>query len=160
MPELQRLRAEHEPAVLAFELANRSYFAAFISDRGEEFFTEFASGFAELLAEQQKGRYAYFVLVADDGAIVGRFNLRDIDSRSAVLGYRSRRTSLVMASRRGTSTSSAATRRRHSGCAKSGRPRPTRTLPPGESCSRLASSSSAPPTQLSSAESPAAGTNG
>ena len=88
MPELQRLRAEHEPAVLAFELANRSYFAAFISDRGEEFFTEFASGFAELLAEQQTGRYAYFVLVADGGAIVGRFNLRDIDSSSAVLGYR------------------------------------------------------------------------
>ena len=27
MPELQRLRAGHAPAVLAFELANRAYFA-------------------------------------------------------------------------------------------------------------------------------------
>jgi [ribosomal protein S5]-alanine N-acetyltransferase len=34
MPELQRLHADHAPAVLAFELANRTYFAAFISDRG------------------------------------------------------------------------------------------------------------------------------
>ena len=33
MPELQRLRADHAPAVLAFELANRAYFAAFISER-------------------------------------------------------------------------------------------------------------------------------
>jgi hypothetical protein len=38
VPELQRLHADHAPAVLAFELANRTYFAAFISDRGDEFF--------------------------------------------------------------------------------------------------------------------------
>lgn len=34
VPELQRLNAGHAPAVLAFELANRGYFAASISDRG------------------------------------------------------------------------------------------------------------------------------
>ena len=38
MPELKRLRAGHAPAVLAFELANRAYFAASISDRGDDFF--------------------------------------------------------------------------------------------------------------------------
>ena len=43
MPELQRLRADHAPAVLAFELANRAYFATFISDRGDEFFDHFAA---------------------------------------------------------------------------------------------------------------------
>ena len=37
MPELQRLDAGHAPAVLAFELANRAYFAASVSDRGDEF---------------------------------------------------------------------------------------------------------------------------
>ena len=42
MPELQRLRADHAAAVLAFELANRGYFAASISDRGDEFFDQFA----------------------------------------------------------------------------------------------------------------------
>jgi ribosomal-protein-alanine N-acetyltransferase len=41
VPELQRLRADHAPAVLAFELANRAYFATFISDRGDEFFDHF-----------------------------------------------------------------------------------------------------------------------
>jgi ribosomal-protein-alanine N-acetyltransferase len=75
-------------AVLAFELANRSYFAATISDRGDEFFEDFASSYAELLAEQQTGQSAYFVLIAADGAILGRFNLRDIANGSAVLGYR------------------------------------------------------------------------
>src|SRR5690242_4538014 len=42
MPELQRLHADHAPAVLAFERANRGYFAAFISDRGDDFFDQFA----------------------------------------------------------------------------------------------------------------------
>jgi ribosomal-protein-alanine N-acetyltransferase len=42
VPELQRLRADHASAVLAFELANRSYFAASIPDRGDEFFARFA----------------------------------------------------------------------------------------------------------------------
>jgi [ribosomal protein S5]-alanine N-acetyltransferase len=41
VPELQRLRADHAPAVLAFEVANRAYFAASISDRGDEFFEQF-----------------------------------------------------------------------------------------------------------------------
>ena len=41
MPELQRLHAGHAPVVLAFELANRAYFAASISDRGDEYFDQF-----------------------------------------------------------------------------------------------------------------------
>ena len=36
MPELQRLHTDHAPAVLAFELTNRAYFSAFISDRGDD----------------------------------------------------------------------------------------------------------------------------
>ena len=88
MPELQRLTADHGSAVLAFELANRSYFAAFISDRGDEFFESFAERHEEDLAEQEAGECDYFVLVAEDGAVLGRFNLRGIDRGSAVLGYR------------------------------------------------------------------------
>jgi [ribosomal protein S5]-alanine N-acetyltransferase len=38
VPELQRLRADYAPAVLAFDLANRAYFAASVSDRGDEFY--------------------------------------------------------------------------------------------------------------------------
>ena len=88
MPELQRLSADHEVALRDFELANRSYFARSISDRGEEYFDSFADHHAGELAEQEAGGSAFYVLVADDGAIVGRFNLRRIDNGSAVLGYR------------------------------------------------------------------------
>ena len=55
MPELQRLRAGHASAVLAFELANRAYFAGFISDRGDEFFDHFTERHIALLAEQEAG---------------------------------------------------------------------------------------------------------
>jgi len=88
VPELQRLRADHGAAVLAFELANRGYFAAFISDRGDEFYQQFTEVHDELLAEQEAGRSAYYVLVDDDGSVVGRFNLYDIKDGTAVLGYR------------------------------------------------------------------------
>jgi ribosomal-protein-alanine N-acetyltransferase len=88
MPELQRLRADHAAAVLAFELENRAYFATSISDRGDEFFAGFADGYAELLAEQEAGGAAFHVLVADDGAVVGRFNLILAGDGTAELGYR------------------------------------------------------------------------
>ena len=88
MAELERLQAGHAPAVLAFELANRAYFAASISDRGDEFFDQFADRYRALLAEQEAGRCACYVLVAEDGSVVGRFNLYDLADGTAVLGYR------------------------------------------------------------------------
>jgi ribosomal-protein-alanine N-acetyltransferase len=88
MPELQRLRADHAPAVLAFELANRAYFAASISDRGDEFFDQFADRLGALLAEQEAGIGAFYVLVADDGSILGRFNLIFSEDGTAEVGYR------------------------------------------------------------------------
>ena len=88
MPELQTLRADHAPAVLAFELANRAYFAASISDRGDEFFGQFAERHSALLAEQEAGIGAFYVLVAEDGSILGRFNLTFAGGGTAVLGYR------------------------------------------------------------------------
>ena len=88
MPQLQRLHPGHAPAVLAFELANRSYFAAFISDRGDEFFDQFTGQHSALLAEQETGAGAYYVLVAEDGSVLGRFNLYAIHDGTAELGYR------------------------------------------------------------------------
>lgn len=88
MPELQRLRAEHAPAVLAFELANRAYFATFISDRGDEFFDQFSEEFSALLAEQETGTCAFHVLVGEDGTVLGRFNLYRLEDGTAELGYR------------------------------------------------------------------------
>ncbi len=88
MPALERLHADHAPAVLAFELANRAYFAASISDRGDDFFDQFTDRYNALLAEQEAGSCAFYVLVAEDGSILGRFNLVDIDNHTADLGYR------------------------------------------------------------------------
>jgi [ribosomal protein S5]-alanine N-acetyltransferase len=86
--ELQRLHPGHAQAVLAFELANRSYFAAFISDRGDEFFDQFTAQHSALLAEQEAGVGAYYVLVAEDGSVLGRFNLVLAGDGTAELGYR------------------------------------------------------------------------
>ena len=88
MPELQRLRADHAPAVLSFELANRAYFATFISDRGDEFFDHFTEQYNALLAEQEAGTCIFHVLVGEDGTVLGRFNLFDLEDGTAVLGYR------------------------------------------------------------------------
>src|SRR5471030_1512597 len=88
MPELQRLRADHAPAILAFETANRTYFAASISDRGDEYFEHFTDRHNALLAEQEAGIGAYYVLLADDGAVLGRFNLVFVENGVAKLGYR------------------------------------------------------------------------
>jgi ribosomal-protein-alanine N-acetyltransferase len=88
MPELKRLHAGHAPAVLAFELANRTYFAASISDRGDDFFDQFTDRYNALLAEQEAGSCAFYVLVAEDGSVLGRFNLYDLEDGTAKLGYR------------------------------------------------------------------------
>jgi ribosomal-protein-alanine N-acetyltransferase len=88
VPELQRLHAGHAPAVLAFELANRAYFAAFVSDRGDEFYDQFTDRHSALLAEQEAGICAFYVLVAEDGSVLGRFNLYDFEDGTAELGYR------------------------------------------------------------------------
>jgi ribosomal-protein-alanine N-acetyltransferase len=88
VPELQRLRAGHAPAVLAFELANRACFAASVSDRGDEFYDQFTERHHALLAEQGAGTGAFYVLVAGDGSVLGRFNMYRLQDGTAELGYR------------------------------------------------------------------------
>lgn len=88
MPELQRLRADHAPAILAFETTNRAYFAAAVGDRGDEFFEQFDERHNARLAEQERGEGAYYVLVAEDGSVLGRFNLVFVADGVAEVGYR------------------------------------------------------------------------
>ncbi|MFD6285264.1 GNAT family N-acetyltransferase [Streptomyces sp. NPDC060205] len=88
MPELEQLRAGHAAAVLAFELTNRAYFTAAVSDRGDAYFDEFADRHSAALAEQEAGVCAFYVLVAEDGSVLGRFNLYDLEVGTARLGYR------------------------------------------------------------------------
>ncbi|HEU5439770.1 MAG TPA: GNAT family N-acetyltransferase [Ktedonobacterales bacterium] len=87
-PDLQLLRLDHAPAVLAFERENRAYFAASIPDRGEEFFAEFDTRYAQLLAWQATGTDYLHLLVTERGEVVGRVNLTEVADGSAELGYR------------------------------------------------------------------------
>ena len=100
MSELQRVRADHASAILAFELANRAYFAASISDRGDDYFDQFTERHNALLAEQEAGLCAYYVLAGDDGSVLGRFNLFDIQDGRLCSAIGSRSTSPAAALRR------------------------------------------------------------
>ncbi|HEY5001972.1 MAG TPA: GNAT family N-acetyltransferase [Ktedonobacteraceae bacterium] len=88
MPDLQLVRLDHVPALLAFERENRAYFAASIPDRGDEFFAEFDTQFAQLLERQAAGTDYFHLLVAVGGEVVGRVNLAEVAGGSAELGYR------------------------------------------------------------------------
>ncbi|HEX4204166.1 MAG TPA: GNAT family N-acetyltransferase, partial [Ktedonobacteraceae bacterium] len=88
MPDLQLVRLDHAPALLAFERENRAYFAAVIPDRGDEFFAEFDTRHAQLLAQQAARTDYFYLLVAEGGEVVGRVNLFKVTDGSAELGYR------------------------------------------------------------------------
>ncbi|TQL66238.1 ribosomal-protein-alanine N-acetyltransferase [Nocardioides albertanoniae] len=88
MPELKRMHVDHASAVLAFERADRTYFAASISDRGDDFFDRFTDRYNAALAEQEAGICAFYLLVDEDGSVLGRFNLYDLEDGTARLGYR------------------------------------------------------------------------
>ncbi|MEX0171922.1 GNAT family N-acetyltransferase [Streptomyces sp. LMG1-1-1.1] len=90
MAVLERLRSDHAPALLAFERENRGYFAASVPDRGDAYFDEFEDRHRALLDEQETGTIHFHVLVGEDGEILGRFNLVDVDAAEggAELGYR------------------------------------------------------------------------
>ena len=88
MAELQRLDACRALDVLAFELWNRAYFAASVPDRGDAFFDQFPAWYSGLMAEQEAGTCACYVLVGENGSILGRFDLYDVKDETAELGYR------------------------------------------------------------------------
>ncbi|MGW3681055.1 GNAT family N-acetyltransferase [Streptomyces prasinus] len=90
MVTLERLRAEHAPALLAFERDNRAYFARSVPDRGDAYFTPagFAARHASLLAEQEAGTCHFHVVLDGDGNLAGRVNLIDAARGSAEIGYR------------------------------------------------------------------------
>ncbi|CAM5654703.1 GNAT family N-acetyltransferase [Streptomyces chartreusis] len=89
-PTLERLRADHAEALLAFEHENRAYFARTVPDRGDEYFTPagFAARHQALLAEQDAGVCHFHVVLDVEGSLVGRINLMGVEDGSAELGYR------------------------------------------------------------------------
>ena len=85
---IERLRPGHAAALLALEQENRAYFAASVSDRGDEYFAEFDERLRALLAEQDTGTVHMHVILDWDGAVAGRVNLVDVADGSAELGFR------------------------------------------------------------------------
>jgi ribosomal-protein-alanine N-acetyltransferase len=87
--ELQLLTRDHLDAVRSFEVENRAYFGTFVSDRGDAFYARFPEHHDALLAQQAAGACAFYVLVdVRTGAVVGRFNLYDLENGAARVGYR------------------------------------------------------------------------
>ena len=87
MPDLQLVRLDHAPALLAFECENRAYFAASIPDRGDDFFAEFDTRHVQLIAQQVAGTDYFYLLVTERGEVLGRVNLFKVADGVAELGY-------------------------------------------------------------------------
>jgi ribosomal-protein-alanine N-acetyltransferase len=82
------LTAADEPEMLAFERANRQFFARTIGDRGDAFFAEFPARHARLVAENEAGTSMLFAVRDRDGRVVGRVNIGLAEDGSGELGYR------------------------------------------------------------------------
>jgi ribosomal-protein-alanine N-acetyltransferase len=82
------LTAADEPEMLAFERANRQFFARTIGDRGDAFFAEFPARHARLVAENEAGTSMLFAVRDRDGRVVGRVNIGLAEEGSGDIGNR------------------------------------------------------------------------
>ncbi|MGZ3182144.1 MAG: GNAT family N-acetyltransferase [Telluria sp.] len=86
------LREEDASDLLAFELRNRAWFESLIDSRGDAFYSEegVLAHIKEMRELAQQARMLPLLVRLEDGTLVGRVNLRDIDPHngSAELGYR------------------------------------------------------------------------
>lgn len=92
MLQISLLKESDFKDLLQFELENRRYFAASVSDRGDNYFSNFQTIVVEHIENQQRGECLFFLVRNSSGDIVGRVNLRGIgmqdNFRTASLGYR------------------------------------------------------------------------
>lgn len=90
--EIRTLQPDDADRLLEFENENRDWFELTVAPRLPAFYTPegVAAHIAEYLGEYQSGRMHPCVLTGDDGAIIGRVNLRHIDTEAgtAEVGYR------------------------------------------------------------------------
>jgi ribosomal-protein-alanine N-acetyltransferase len=87
---LELVAPRHAAEIIAFERANRAFFARFVPDRGDDYFDlpNMERFLAEVAAEQSRGE-CYLYLVRDAaGSLVGRVNLVDVAGGAASIGYR------------------------------------------------------------------------
>ena len=86
---LELLTADHARPLDRFERTNRAFFAARVGDRGHDYFAHFDDRLAALVREMDEGTSLFFVIVSEDGEVLGRVNIVDIDRPEATeLGFR------------------------------------------------------------------------
>lgn len=90
--QIRTLRLADAPALLEFELANRDWFESNVDARAPDFYNlaGVTAHIEDYLARHATGSMHPCVLVDEEGAIVGRCNLKDIDHAAlrAEVGYR------------------------------------------------------------------------
>lgn len=74
--------------VLAFERANREFFASWVGDRGDDWFATYVDRHRALAAENRDGKSRLYLVRDAAGEVIGRVNLYDIDTGTPDLGYR------------------------------------------------------------------------
>ena len=75
--------------LLTFERENRAFFARWVTDRGDDYFSSFVARHKSLVAENQARTSLLYVVRDSDNQVVGRVNITDIhDPEVTELGYR------------------------------------------------------------------------
>ena len=86
---LELLTTDHARPLERFERANRTFFAARVGDRGDEFFEHFDDRLASRVQENREGTSLYFLIVSGEGEVLGRINISDADRPGMTeLGFR------------------------------------------------------------------------
>ncbi|WP_219118235.1 GNAT family N-acetyltransferase [Janthinobacterium sp. UMAB-56] len=89
---IRTLRPDDAAPLLAFEQANRAWFERHIDRRPDDFYSVdgVQAHVAHLMAEHAQGRMHPCVIVDEEGELIGRANLKDIDLQQGVaeVGYR------------------------------------------------------------------------
>lgn len=85
---LEKLQQADAQKLYAFELENRDYFEKMVPSRGDDYYRleTFRIRHEALLEEQTRGQSYYYLIKNENGLILGRMNLVDID-KSHHLGY-------------------------------------------------------------------------
>lgn len=87
---IRTLGQEDAGQLLKFELANRDWFERHIAPRGDAFYSEegVLGHIREFLAAHRSGTLHPCLIVGQDGEILGRANLKNIEAGGAEVGYR------------------------------------------------------------------------
>lgn len=86
------LKEKDAKELLQFETDNRTFFEKMVPSRGEDYYVleAFRIRHKELLVEQDEGISKFYLIRGDNGQIVGRINLVDINEKefSGSIGFR------------------------------------------------------------------------